>query len=187
MSKRSRRKGQTNPGWFRKGQSGNPNGRPPAAPASRSSAFDVVVEKTVTVTRQGRTHEITMEEALQQRTLEDALDGKRMAQRQVLKWIEKNETWKAAHQGKETSDPFRLVTSDDPENADTALLLLGIAAREPAREDIDGLALLLEPWAVQAALSHKRGGARLTDKERDWIRSRTRNPDSLRWPRGTET
>jgi hypothetical protein len=80
------------------------------------------------------------------------------------------------------------LTSPDPDNADSALVLLGIAAPNPARTDIgaDRTQLLLEPWAVQAALRRRRGGNRLTDRERDEIRRCTRDPDCLRWPRETE-
>src|SRR5258707_15321473 len=55
---------------------------------------------------------------------------------------------------------------------DAALLLLGIAAPNPARAEFgnDRAQLLLEPWAAQAALHRRRGGQRLTDEERDWIR-----------------
>jgi hypothetical protein len=71
-----------NSGWFRKGQSGNPKGRPTTSRAPQASAFDVVVEKTLTVPqRGGGIREITLEEAIQQRTYQDALAGKRMAQR----------------------------------------------------------------------------------------------------------
>jgi hypothetical protein len=68
----------SNRGWFRKGRSGNPGGRPTASRASQASAFDVVVERTLTVAHRGGTREITMEEALQQRTYRDAVAGKRI-------------------------------------------------------------------------------------------------------------
>ena len=84
MSEKSRPSARLNPGWFRKGRSGNPGGRPTASRASQGSAFDIVLEKTLTVPHQGGTREITMEEALQQRTYRDALAGKRIAQRQVV-------------------------------------------------------------------------------------------------------
>src|SRR5215469_2843867 len=97
MSKKSNSNAKPNPGWFRTGQSGNPNGRPAAPRAPQGPAFDVVMGKTLSVRHGNGTREITMEEALQQRTFQDALAGKRMPQREVLKWIEKNEAWKAKH------------------------------------------------------------------------------------------
>jgi Family of unknown function (DUF5681) len=188
VNEKSRSGARSNPGWFRKGRSGNPGGRPTASRAPKASAFDVVVEKTLTVTQHGGTREITMEEALQQRTYRDALAGKRMAQREVLKWIMNREAWLAKHAPKASLPAITRHISLDPDNADAALLLLEIAAPNPARADIgaDRAQLLLEPWAVQAALHRRRGGNRLTDKERDEIRRCTRDPDSLRWPRGTD-
>ena len=97
MNDKSRSGATPNPGWFRKGRSGNPGGRPTTSRPSQASAFDVVVEKTLTVAHHGGTREITMEEALQQRTYRDAVAGKRMAQREVLKWIVKREAWLAKH------------------------------------------------------------------------------------------
>jgi hypothetical protein len=183
------RTGKTlNRGWFRKGRSGNPGGRPSTSRPSQASAFDVVVEKTLTVAHHGGMREITMEEALQQRTYRDAVAGKRMAQREVLKWIMKREAWLAKLAPKTSRPVITRHISPDPDNADAALLLLGIAAPNPARADIsaDRAQLLLEPWAVQAALRRRRGSDRLTDKECDEIRRCTRDPDSLRWPRGTD-
>ena len=188
MSDRSRSRAAPNPGWFPKGRSGNPGGRPSASRPSQASAFDVVVAKTLTVAHHGGTREITMEEALQQRTYRDAVAGKRMAQREVLKWIMKREAWLAKHAPKASPRPITHHISPDPDNADAALQLLGIAALDPARADIgaDRAQLLLEPWTVQAALGRRRGGQRLTESERDAIRRGTRDPDSLRWPRGTD-
>jgi hypothetical protein len=128
-----------------------------------------------------------MGEALQQRTYRDAIGGKSMAQREVAKWIMKREDW-LAKQAPKPRRTLPLLSSPDPDNADAALLLLGIAAPNPERADIgaDRAQLLLEPWAVQAALRRRRGGNRLTDSERDAIRRCARDPESLRWPRGTD-
>jgi hypothetical protein len=78
-------------------------------------------------------------------------------------------------------------TEQDPENADAALLILGVASRNPNRVGprFDGEQLLLEPWAVQMALGRRRGGARLSQKDRDEVERCTRDPTSLRWPQGS--
>ena len=186
MSKKSR--ARPNPGWFRRGRSGNPGGRPTASRAQQASAFDIVVRKTLTVTHQGATREITVEEALQHRTYRNAVAGKRMAQREVLKWILKREAWLAEHAPKASGQPIEQLSSPDPENADAALLLLGIAAHNLARADTPATRaqLLLEPWAVQAALRRRRGANRLTERELAEIQRCTRDPHSLRWPQGIE-
>jgi hypothetical protein len=149
--------------------------------------LEVLADIRLTVTGPGGTREITAEEALQQRTYRDALEGKRAAMREVLRWIRKREAWLAEHMPKASRHDSVLRLTDDPDNADTALLLLGIAAHNPDRAEWgkDRAQLLLEPWAVQAALRRRRGGHRLIDKEREEIRRCTRDPDSLRWPRGT--
>src|SRR5262249_53529745 len=159
MSDRSRSRSKPNPGWFPKGRSGNPEGRPTSRTA-KASAFEVLAEMTLTVTGLGGTRELTMEEALQQRTYQDALAGKAMAVREVGKWITKREAWLAKHSAKKSLPDDPIPVSPDPDNADVALLLLGIAAHDSARADIgaDRAQLLLEPWAVQAALRRRRGG-----------------------------
>jgi Family of unknown function (DUF5681) len=184
----SGKSGFRNPGWFSKGRSPNPGGRPTASPAPQTSAFEVLLEKTLTVTDRAGTREITVEEALQQQTYQRALAGVGMAVREVMKWIMKRDAWFAKNAPKASSPAIMCRISPDPDNADAALLLLGIAAPNPARAEFgnDRAQLLLEPWAVQAALRRRRGGQRLTERERDEIRRCTRDPDSLRWPRGTD-
>jgi hypothetical protein len=81
---------------------------------------------------------------------------------------------------------FETRTEIDPGNADAALLILGIADHNPHRQGpgFDGEQLRLEPWAVQLALTRRRGGTRLTEKQQAEIRRCTRDPHKVRWPRG---
>jgi hypothetical protein len=168
----------TNPGWFRKGQNGNLKGRPRrSSRGPETSAFTILLDKTLTVTKGDATREISMEEALQQRTFQDALAGKRMAMREVMKWIMKRDEWFAKNAPRlRRIEPFK--TSEDPDNADAALVLLGIAAPNPDRADLNlnRAQLLLEPWAVQLAL---RRGPSLTDRGREDVRRSTRDADTL--------
>ena len=131
---------------------------------------------------------VELKEALQQRTYQDAIKGKPMAMREVVKWIKERDAWRTKHERQASPPAVTRHISPDPENADAALVLLGIAAPDLTRAEWtqDRVALLLEPGWVQAALRRRRGGQRLTDRERDGIKRCTRNPDSIRWPRGTD-
>jgi Family of unknown function (DUF5681) len=180
MSKKS-----SNPGWFPKGRSGNPNGRPKGHRAPNASAIEVLVDKNVTISDGCGTRDIPVEEALQKRTFQDALAGKQMAVRTVIKWIIKRDAWRAKHAPK-AARTSQLIISPDPDNADAALVLLGIAAPDPARADFrdERAQLRFEPWAVQAALDRRRGARRLTERALNRVRRSTRDPDTVRWPKG---
>lgn len=165
-------------GRFTKGQSGNPKGRPRKIRADpAASAFDVIIDKTLTITRDGKVREVTLEEALQHKTYQEAIGGSRMARRQILRMIAKREQAIAARTPNRGSKITVLREIEDPDNADDALLLLGIAADNPRQGDPQRR-LLLEPWAVQAALVRWRN---LELKETDVtdIRRSTRNLDSV--------
>jgi Family of unknown function (DUF5681) len=188
VSDTSERSRSPRTGRFQKGHSGNPKGRPRkqhAPPDAPRSAFEIVLEKRVTVTQAGIEQELSVEEALQLRTFRDALAGKRAAQREVLKMIAKREKAMAGR-GLQTQRTMPSVTreiSPDPRNADAAMCLLGIAAPNKSREEHDPGAILLEPWAVQAALRRRRGGKALTMEDVSDIKRCTRAPETLRWPR----
>jgi len=130
-----------------------------------------------------------MEEALQQRTYRDAVAGKRMSPARGFEMDHEARGLADEACAESVLAGDHAVTSRPiPTTRMLLLLLLGIAALNPARADIGAnrAQLLLEPWAVQAALRRRRGGNRLTDRERDEIRRCTRDPDCLRWPRGTD-
>ncbi|HUE79123.1 MAG TPA: DUF5681 domain-containing protein [Sphingomicrobium sp.] len=171
-------------GLFEKGRSGNPAGRPKAR-RPHVSAFDIVFDKTLTVSQNGVERELTVDEALQLKTYQAALKGSRMAVRAVLKMIEKREVALAAQAPKPAppkSNPFSHIYDSD--SADEAMRILGIAS---IHEDgsggwADGK-LKLETWAAQAAISRP-GRRQLSEKNIDDVKLLTKNPDKLKWPRG---
>jgi len=188
MNDNSGSKKTPNRGWFGKGHCANPGGRRTDSPAPRPSVLEILIDKTLTAVRDGIERTLELKEALQQRTYQDALKGKPMAMREVAKWILERDAWRTKYERQSSPPAITCHISPDPENADAALVLLGIAAPNLARAEWtqDRVQLLLEPGWVQAALYRRRGGQRLTDRERDEIRRCTRNPDSIRWPRGTD-
>lgn len=179
-------------GQFRKGASGNPNGRPrgrkgrvkAAAPVS---AFDILFEAT-TVTQDGTAEARPFEEVLQLRTYQDALAGNKMARREVIRMILAREQALAKTRTKKVFPSVeRKIEGPDPRNADQVMLLLGIATFNPDRpEDYEGHPhILLQTWATQMALSRRRGGKPLIDQDRAEIIRSTSGATGLHWPRGS--
>jgi len=176
-------------GRFRKGQSGNPSGRPKGSRATSKcrddqtgSAFDIVLERRLNVTRNGIPRELTVEEALIWKTYQDALAGKRSAQREVMKMILKRER-EIAKTRPAPSAPFSLIVdiSVPPKNADRALRLLEIISPDPDARGFAGNGLLAD-WAVAAALSRRRGAKRLDTRAINNIRGCTHHPNRIRVP-----
>jgi hypothetical protein len=166
---------------FRKGESGNPKGRPRSDAGPSPSAFDAVIDVTLTLTQNGKRREFTAEEALQQKTYQAAITGDRAAQREVLKMVAKREKWLAAKPVRRRSIE-KLTEPEDPDNANKALILLGVGERDTRGYPVDKYErLLLQPWAVQAALS-RRGRRWISDKDVADINRCTRDPETIRWP-----
>jgi len=169
-------------GRFLKGQSGNPNGRPQAR-RPNVSAFDIIFDKTLTVSQNGVDRELMVDEVLELQTYQAALKGSRLAIRQVLKMIEKREVALA----KLTPPPARPVSwkvEYDPDNANQAMILLGIAdygdsspGGGPATRS-----LRLATWATQVAISRP-GRRKLSEREIEDVKRLTLDADKLKWPR----
>ena len=92
-----------------KGRSGNPAGRPKKR-RPHVSAFDIIFDKTLTVTQGGAERELTVEEALELQTYQAALKGSRMAIRKMLKMIEKREAALARKTPPRRSDQGRAAS-----------------------------------------------------------------------------
>jgi len=173
-------------GRWARGQSGNPAGRPKKR-RPHVSAFDIIFDKSLTVTQNGVEREMTVEEVLQLKTYQAALKGSRMAIRAVLKMIEKREVALAKRAPPPTPKPMGFRWEHDPRNADNAMLLLGITVPDPTWSGPCkyGTRMNLATWAAQAGLSRP-GRRSLDEKQIDEIKRATLDPDQLKWPRGRE-
>lgn len=171
---------------FKPGRSGNPAGRKRKAKSQRGSAFTLILDKTVMVKSKSKVETRSVEEALQLRTYQEALKGKSMAIREVLRWILKRETWLAKNRPASQRRFTFAGIRQDPDNADDAMVILGIATPDPKRADRrqNRAQLLLEPWAVKAALSRSRRVRSLTNKDLEDTRRCSRDDGSINWPLG---
>jgi hypothetical protein len=172
-------------GRFQKGESGNPAGRPKAR-RPHVSAFDIIFDKTLTVTQDGVERELTVDEALQLRTYQAALKGSKMAVRTVLKMIAKREAALVNLIPARRQGPMKSRSEGDPRNADEAMLLLGITVPDPGwtGECQYGIRMKLANWAAQAGISRP-GRSRLTPKDVEDVKRDTLDADKLKWPRGS--
>ncbi|HZG45813.1 MAG TPA: DUF5681 domain-containing protein [Allosphingosinicella sp.] len=172
-------------GQFRKGQSGNPAGRPRKRRPD-VSAFDIIFDKRLTVSQNGVERELSVDEALQLQTYQAALKGSRMAVRAVLKMIAKREEALAKLSPAPPRKPIRTQIEHDPRNADEAMLLLGITVLDPSWSAPCAYEtrMKLATWAAQAGISRP-GRNRLSERQVSEIRRVTLEPEKLRWPRST--
>jgi hypothetical protein len=171
---------------FQKGQSGNPAGRPKKR-RPRVSAFDIIFDKTLTVSQNGVERELTVDEALQLQTYQAALNGSRMAVRTVLKMIENREAALVKRNPPPTPGPMVCRFEMDPRNADDAMLLLGITVRDPNWTEPCkyGTRMKLNTWAAQAGISRP-GRRRLGEKDISEVRRVTLAAGKLKWPRSVD-
>lgn len=167
---------------FKKGQSGNPKGRPRAR-RPNVSAFDIVFDKVLTINQGGKERELTVDEALQLQTYQAALGGGKMAIRQVLKMIEKRETALAM---RNKPGGVKIIKEHEgySDNAKKALAILGIIEAEPSTDDSAEYRWRVANWAAQAGLSRP-GKRNLATKDVNDIKFFAKDSESLRWPRGS--
>jgi hypothetical protein len=158
---------------FRKGQSGNPKGRPRGR--RTELPYDAVLGQEVIIRENGRQRRVTAAEAFLLQLTKLGLDGDSAAARATIAAL-------GDRRGTDLSDPYPLmiVTSIvDPGSVSTAVECLRIGTkldryRETAR-------ILLEPWIVEAALA-RFGEKQLTPKEQEVVLNATRAPTKVRWP-----
>jgi Family of unknown function (DUF5681) len=157
---------------FRKGQSGNPKGRPRGR--RTELPYEAVLGQEVIIRESGRGRRVTAAEAFILQLTKLGLDGDSAAARAAI----------AAIQDIRGTDPSDetiefIISIVDPGSVSAAVGCLRIGTkldryRETAR-------MLLEPWIVEAALA-RFGEKQLTPEEQEIVLKATRRPTKVRWP-----
>ena len=158
---------------FRKGQSGNPKGRPRGRRSELP--YEAVLGQELIIRENGRERRVTAAEAFILQLTKRGLDGDGAAARAAIDAI-------GDIRGTHPSAPrLRQIIHCivHPGSVSTAVECLRIGTkldryRETAR-------ILLEPWIVEAALA-RFGEKQLTPKEQEIVLKATRTPTRVRWP-----
>jgi Family of unknown function (DUF5681) len=157
---------------FRKGQSGNPKGRPRGR--RTELPYEAVLGQEVIIREGGRERRVTAAEAFILQLTKLGLDGDSAAARAAIAAIQDL-------RGTDPSDELLVfnISIVDPGSVGPAVERLRIATkldryRETAR-------ILLEPWIVEAALACF-GEKQLSAEEQEIVLKATRTPTKVRWP-----
>jgi Family of unknown function (DUF5681) len=164
---------------FKKGQNGNPKGRPKSGAKPIASAYDIIVNPKITITKDGVPREATVEEAPQLKTYRAALDGDRSVTRDVQKMIE---IWNKVLTEKQQTGPkiTKRVKHSDPDNAFDALTFLDIAVKNPNWQDHD-MRLVLQPWAMEMA-RNRHGRKTMSRQNGETKKAKTHDSSSITLP-----
>jgi Family of unknown function (DUF5681) len=166
---------------FKRGQSGNPKGRPRKPKPPAPSPFTILDEMLTVHEAQG-VSELPLEDAMLIKTYQRAITGGRRAGKKIVKMILEREKLRFKSRAPRSSRITRQIEGD-PENAPDALEILGIASRRAntnADDSRDGR-LRLERWAVEAAL-RRRNFAELSSSDIHFIRGWTHDGLAVKWP-----
>lgn len=161
-------------GQFKKGQSGNPKGRPKNR--HREIPYDVVLGQMVTIHEDGKKRRVTAAEAFLLQLAQKGLAGDSAASHAALETIEKARS----KQIEETYKIDEITMVPISSGADVILGKLGIAIKKyPA--DPRRVRWELNPWIVEAALA-RLGDERLSEEDQRAVWDATRTPHKVRWP-----
>ena len=170
---------------FKKGQSGNPKGRPRKPKPPPPSPF-AILDELLTVHEPDGVSQLPLEDAMLLKTYQLAITW------QSSRSEENRQDDPRAPEGRrqgarvcEARELQRLI-EPDPENALEALEILGIASRRAnanASDSRNGY-LRLERWAVEAAL-RRRNFEELSSSDIQFIRGWTHDGDAVKWPKSS--
>lgn len=160
---------------FRKGQSGNPKGRPRGR--HKRPPYETVLGQLVTIREDGVERRVTAAEAFLLQITKAGLEGDGAASRATMAAIEEARARRIGDDGSYPTQIVRVVSAPGSVNPALELLRMGRKLdryRETAR-------MALEPWIVEMALG-RLGDQRLSLDEQCRVVKSTRTPWKVRWP-----
>lgn len=159
---------------FRKGQSGNPRGRP--RNRRREIPYDTILGQMVTIREDGRERRVTAAEAFLLQLTRKGLQGDSSSARASLQAIEAAR----AKVPKHLSEPIVLRIVFVSMGVGAVLNCLGIGyKRFPL--DQHRVRWELKPWIIEAALA-RLGARQLTPEQQREVWNATHEPGSVSWP-----
>jgi hypothetical protein len=158
---------------FRKGQSGNPRGRPPGR--KKELPYEAVLGQMVKVVEDGRESRVTAEEAFLTFLTRKGLEGDGAAARAASRAMEEAR----ARQLAENEHHVIEIKFVAPGSVSTALEALRMGKKLDRHRETVRMAL--EPWVVYQALE-RLGERRLSIEEQRIVVGATRSPGKVRWP-----
>lgn len=159
---------------YKKGQSGNPRGRP--RNRRREIPYDTVLGQMVTIREDGKERRVTAAEAFLLQLTRKGLQGDSSAARASLQAIETARA-KSPAAG---SDPTRLRVVLVNFGISTVLATLGMAVKRfPLNKSL--VRWELHPWIVETALA-RMGRRQLDVEEQAKVVAVLRKPSTIRWP-----
>ena len=159
---------------FRKGQSGNPKGRP--RNRRREIPYDHLLGQMVTIREDGRERRVTAAEAFILSLTKKGLAGDSAAARASLAAIEEA---RAKHNVDAPIVTGIICKSVNPGSVGCTLDALGMAVKLDRFSD--SARYLLKPWLVQLAVDRMKRN-QLNPEEQAKVIASTQTPENVSWP-----
>ena len=165
---------------FKKGQSGNPKGRPKGT-KNKSLPYESILGQEVTIYENGKARVVSAARAAMLKFAEMAMNGKgsmavhladvAKAKRKAKEQAEEGPEWDIP-----TSFTFWFIA---PGSVNSALIELRMGRLRDAKRP--SATMFLEPWIVQRALE-RFGDKRLSVEDQLEVLKATRTPSKVKWP-----